>query len=188
SVVTSTTSPKGPVTFAFGGDVHFEGPLATLLGADPNTVLAPVAPLLQRVDVAVVNLETAITTRGTPEPKAYTFRAPASALTALAAAGIDVANEANNHGVDYGPDGLVDTLAARAAAMPTIAVTGIGENAADAYRPFTRTINGQRIAIVSASQVIDDPLITSWTATPTHAGIASAKDVDRLLAAVRTAR
>jgi poly-gamma-glutamate synthesis protein (capsule biosynthesis protein) len=122
------------------------------------------------------------------EPKEFTFRAPPSALTALAAAGIDVANEANNHGIDFGRDGLVDTLLARAAARRSIAVTGIGLNAADAYRPFRTKVHGQRIAIISASQVIDEGLIASWTATDTQPGIASAKEVDRLLAAVRRAR
>ena len=60
----------------------------------------------------MVNLETAITTGGDPEPKSFTFRAPPSALTALADAGVDVASMANNHGADYGAAGIADTLAA----------------------------------------------------------------------------
>ena len=105
--------PRAAVTLAFAGDVHFEGRLRSLLAADPDDVLAPIAPTLRQYDIAMVNLETAITQRGQPETKAYTFRASASALRALTAAGIDVATEANNHGVDYGPEGLADTLAAR---------------------------------------------------------------------------
>ncbi|WP_435821552.1 CapA family protein [Micromonospora musae] len=46
----------------------------------------------------MINLETAVTTRGTPEPKQFHFRAPASAYDAVKAAGIDVVSIANNHG------------------------------------------------------------------------------------------
>ena len=63
----------------------------------------------------MVNLETAITEGGSPVGKEYNFRAPAQAFEALRVAGVDVVTIANNHGVDYGPDGLADTLAAKAA-------------------------------------------------------------------------
>src|SRR5688572_13662737 len=59
------TGSGEPVTFAFGGDVHFEGSLRARLG-DPSTALASIAPTLAAADVAVVNLETAVTERGTP--------------------------------------------------------------------------------------------------------------------------
>jgi poly-gamma-glutamate synthesis protein (capsule biosynthesis protein) len=189
---TTTTRPKpkptrGSVTFAFAGDVHFEGPLRAKLAANPLTVLAPIAPVLRKADIAMVNLETAITQRGTPEKKIYTFRAPPSALTALAAAGIDVATEANNHGVDLGQVGLADTLVARAQS-PHVRVVGIGQNADDAYGPFRATINGERIAIIGASQLIDDPFRATWPATDSHPGIASAFDIPRLVRAVYDAR
>jgi len=178
---------KGAVTFAFGGDVHFEGPLRGLLERDPDSVLAAIAPTLRSSDIAMVNLETAITDRGKPEAKEYTFRAPASALQALTAAGIDVATEANNHGVDFGTDGLRDTLAARAHS-PGVHVIGIGRDADDAYAPYRATVHGERIAVIAASQVIDGALESTWTASDTHAGIASAKNLPRLLTAVRAAR
>ena len=171
---------------AFGGDVHFEGELRNLLAANPATVLAPIAPVLQSADLAMVNLETAITERGSPQPKQYTFRAPPSAFTALASAGVDVATMANNHGVDYGPVGLSDSLdAIRASHFP---VVGIGANAGAAYAPYRMTVHGERIAIIGATQVIDDALIPTWTATDTHGGLASAKEVARLLTEVRKAR
>jgi poly-gamma-glutamate capsule biosynthesis protein CapA/YwtB (metallophosphatase superfamily) len=68
------------------------------------------AATLTSADLAVVNLETAITRRGRPEPKQFTFRAPPAALDALRAAGVDVATMANNHGMDYGPVGLADSV------------------------------------------------------------------------------
>ena len=175
-----------PLVLAFAGDVHFEDPIAAELRAAPNRVLVSIGPVLERADVAVVNLETAITTRGAPQPKEYVFRAPPSAFAALSAGGIDVASMGNNHGMDYGEVGLRDSLsAARKARFPVI---GIGLNDAQAYRPYRATVRGRRIAIIGATQVLDDHLVSAWTAGPRKPGLASAKDVPRLLRAVREAR
>jgi len=175
-----------PVTLAFGGDVHFESPIRERLASSPASVLAPIAPVLKRADIAMVNLETAVSDRGTPAPKAYVFRAPATAFDALRAGGVDVTTIANNHGMDYGTVGLADTLkAGRRAALP---VVGAGWNDTQAYRPYRQTVNGQRIAIIGATQVLDDHLISAWTAGPRKMGLASAKDEERLLRAVRNAR
>ncbi|MBL8775706.1 MAG: CapA family protein [Acidimicrobiales bacterium] len=177
---------KGPVTFAFGGDVHFEGELRSALEADPGTVLADIAPSLAQADIAMVNLETAITDGGTPEPKTYTFRAPATAFDALRAAGVDVVTMANNHGMDYGPEGFADSLAARdASGLP---VVGIGVDATEAYASHQQVVNGQRIAIFGATDVLDGNLIGRWTATDGQPGLASAKERDRLVGAVAAAR
>jgi poly-gamma-glutamate synthesis protein (capsule biosynthesis protein) len=93
---------------------------------------------------------------------------------------------ANNHGMDYGEAGLRDSLAA--AKRSRFPVIGIGLDGKRAYRPFRRTINGQRIAVIGATQVLDDELIAAWTAGPNKPGLASAKDVPRLLQEVRAAR
>ena len=179
--------PHGkPVVLAFGGDVHFEGVIETELRATPRLVLASIAPVLRSADIAVVNLETAVTDRGAPVSKAFTFRASPAAFTALAAGGVDVASMANNHGLDYGEAGLRDSLAAaKRARFPII---GIGLDDRQAYRPYRATVNGRRIAVIGATQVLDDWLISSWTAGPGKPGLASAKDVPRLLRAVREAR
>jgi len=177
-----------PVTIAFAGDVAFEAELADRLAADPSTVLEPIAGLLSSADLTVVNLETAVTERGEPAPKQFTFRAPPTALEALAAAGVDVASMANNHGLDYGPVGLADTLAAeRASGFPLIGI-GADEAEAEAYAPYLAEIDGQRIAVLAATQVLDSSLIDTWTATAGRGGVASAKRVERLVDAVRATR
>jgi hypothetical protein len=183
----ATREPTGePVTIAFGGDVHFEGAIGSRLAADPATALGPVANVLRRADLAVVNLETAITERGTPAPKDFTFRAPPSALTALKEAGVDVATMANNHGLDFGPVGLRDSLAAaRSARFP---VVGVGRNADEAYRAWQTTVKGQRIAVIGATQVLDSNLAAAWTAGDDKPGMASAYQEAQLLAAVKAAR
>jgi hypothetical protein len=202
----STTTARGPrgngtaVTFAFAGDVNFpeqwdteDGPppdappLAQQVRADPRHVLDPVAPVLSQADLAMVNLETAVTDGGEPVAgKNYHFRSPAASFTALKAAGVDVVNMANNHALDYGPAGMADTFAAIAAAK--IPVTGIGHDAAEAFRPFRTTIKGQRIAILSATDWLEPELVSSWSATETQPGLAFSIDRTRLLAAVRDVR
>ena len=179
--------PTGePVTLAFGGDVHFEGAIESRLSANPATTFGPIANVLKRADLAVVNLETAITERGTPAPKDFTFRAPPSALTALKSAGVDVATMANNHGQDFGLVGLRDSLAAaKAAKFP---VVGVGRNADEAYRAHLVTVKGQRIAVIGATQVLDSSLAAAWTAGEDKPGMASAYEEATLLAAVKEAR
>ncbi len=180
---TTPTRPAGTVTLALAGDVNFSERTAGLLAADPNTALRQAAKQLSKADITMVNLETAITTRGTPSPKQFHFRAPATALRALAAGGVDVATMANNHAADYGDQGLADTLAAIEASP--IPVIGIGATARQAYAPFTATVNGVRLAVLAASQV-QDWTLAAHTAGSDSPGIASAYS-DRLVAAVKAA-
>jgi poly-gamma-glutamate capsule biosynthesis protein CapA/YwtB (metallophosphatase superfamily) len=181
----STEAAKEPITIAFAGDTHFYAQLGARL-ASPRTALGPTIPALKSADFTMVNLETAITTRGTKAPKEFNFRAPASAFTALKAAGVDVVSMANNHGVDFGRVGLADSLAAiKRTGYP---VVGIGKNATQAYKPYYATVKGTRLAVIGATQVLDDNLISSWTATDTHGGLASAKNAPRLIEEVREAR
>jgi poly-gamma-glutamate capsule biosynthesis protein CapA/YwtB (metallophosphatase superfamily) len=179
--------PAGkPVVLAFGGDVHFESTIGSELRAAPRFVLDSIGPVLRSADLAVVNLETAVTDGGTPAAKEFVFRAPSSAFSALAAGGVDVASMANNHGMDYGESGLRDSLAA--AKRNRFPVIGIGLDDTQAYRPYRATVNGQRVAVLGATQVLDDHLMSAWTAGPGKPGLASAKDVPRLLRAVRQAK
>ena len=182
-----------PVRIAVAGDVHFEGVLAPRLRR-PATALAATATALTAADVAIVNLETSVGSGGRPEPgKRFTFSAGASAFTALAAAGIDVASMANNHAVDFGRARLPSTLrAARraAAAEPPLAVVGIGADADRAHRPAITIVRGTKVATLAASAADQDPTADptgAWTAGPGRSGVASALDPRRLLRAVRLA-
>jgi poly-gamma-glutamate synthesis protein (capsule biosynthesis protein) len=180
----SGSPASGPITLAFGGDVHFEAQLAPLL-RHPDDALTSLRPYLSMADVAMVNLETAITNRGTPQPKEFHFRTSPAALRTVAAAGVDVVTMANNHAVDFGRTGLADTLAARRASP--IPVVGIGASAADAYAPAILRVRDRRVAVLGASQLMDWTL-QHFAATPGGAGIAGARPLEPLLTAVRAAR
>ncbi len=180
---TPAPSPKtgAPVKISFGGDVHFAGASAAGLSGNLGTAVDRLAD----ADISVVNLETAVTTRGTPAPKEFTFRAPPVAMNVLRRAGIDVVTVANNHGMDYGRVGLSDTLAA--AAKYHLPVIGAGTNVTAAYQPYLKTVRGVRVAVLAATDVLDTFAISTWPATDSESGLASAKDPTRLLAAVKAA-
>jgi poly-gamma-glutamate synthesis protein (capsule biosynthesis protein) len=171
------------ITLAFAGDVNFERRTAQLL-KNPAIAFGPIASVLKSADFAAVNLETAVTGRGTPQPKTYHFRTTPTAFTAMRDGGVDLVTMANNHVLDYGQAGLADTLAAaRAARFPYV---GIGINAAGAWAPYVTTIRGTPIAIVGVSQVAE--LASSWVATDTRPGEANAINLRRTLDAVRAAK
>jgi poly-gamma-glutamate capsule biosynthesis protein CapA/YwtB (metallophosphatase superfamily) len=163
--------------------VHFTGRTATLL-RHPATAFWPIAALLRSADLTVVNLETAVTSGGAPQPKNYHFRTRPAAFTALHDAGVDIANMANNHVLDYGRAGLADTLAA--AKRAHFPVLGIGSDAAAAWSPYILTVGGIKIAFLGVSQVAE--LASSWVATTRRSGEANAIDLRRTLAAVRAAK
>ena len=177
-----TRSGGGTAELAFAGDVHFEGSAAAALSGRLGSAFG----VLRSADLAVLNLETAITERGTPQPKDFTFRAPARAVTVLRQAGVDAVSVANNHGMDYGRVGLADTLAAaRSAGMPLL---GAGQDDQTAWTPLRREVNGVRISVLAATDVLDDFARTAWLAGPSTPGLASAKDPARLSAGVRAER
>ena len=84
----SATTSTQELTLAFAGDTHFTERTATLL-RNPKTAFGSAAGLLSGADLTILNLETAVTDRGTPEPKTFHFRAQPAAFTALRAAGVE---------------------------------------------------------------------------------------------------
>ncbi|MGW3043539.1 CapA family protein [Kitasatospora sp. NPDC001159] len=178
--------PDGSITVAFAGDVHFEGRTEARLSVQPpEPALGPISRTLADADLSVLNLETAITGRGAPEPKTYTFRTSPKALSVLKDSGVDIVSMANNHAVDFGADGLADTLAAKDSSP--IPVLGVGHNAKEAYAPYVTTVRGAKVAVVAASQV-EDITNQKWRAGADKPGIASALDVPALVKAVETAK
>jgi hypothetical protein len=134
-------------------------------------------------DLTVVNLECPVSTRGTRVPdKQFHFRCDPAALPAARAGGVDVANLANNHSRDYGPDALLDSIAYTEAAG--IAPVGIGEDRAAANAPAIVERGGWRIAVLGFGGVVPAP---EWLAGPSRPGMANGDDIASMTAAVRAA-
>jgi poly-gamma-glutamate capsule biosynthesis protein CapA/YwtB (metallophosphatase superfamily) len=193
-----THSPLNPdwrgdgkeVTFGFAGDVHFAGAVGSRLAQDPATALGDtISQLFAGTQLRMVNLETAVTDNAVcpqPQDKPFIFDAPTTAITALQSASITLATQANDHAMDCGAVGLGQDITA--AAQASFPIIGVGHNAAQAFAPYRKTISGQRIAIFAATQIIGSNLVSTWTATSSQAGVASALNPTELVRAVQAAR
>ena len=189
TATTTTLLTAGPTlgatwTLAFGGDT-----LLTRAVAETTNPFAGIRPPLVDADLAIVNLETAISTRGRAQIKEFTFRSAPSFADRLAASGIDVVSLANNHTLDFGVDALRDTIANLD--RVDVAHVGAGSGIDEALAPAEFDVKGVSVGVLGASQIIPD---TTWPATATRAGIASGgkhtvnAETQRLLDAVRRTR
>jgi poly-gamma-glutamate synthesis protein (capsule biosynthesis protein) len=158
----------------FGGDVDFDRTTRASIAA--GGVDAPwrfLAPSLRSADLAMLNLECSVSTRGRAERKTYTFRGDPTAVIGARRAGVDVFTLANNHTLDYGLDAFADTLAAvHAAGIKTV---GAGADLEQAQAPAVFTVHGRRIAFVGISAIIPAP---KWRAASGHPGVAYADDAE----------
>ncbi len=186
---------SGPdeLTLAFAGDIHFELRLAALLERR-RPALGPITRTLADADVTMVNLETAITNRGTPDPKEleqpgarYYFRTSPEALDLLADAGVDVVGMANNHAADWGSVGFRDTL--RAARRSPIPVVGVGRTQRAAFTPYRISVRGTDVALLAADTSFRESASPLWAAGDATPGVAAARArrPHALLEAVRSA-
>jgi hypothetical protein len=172
-----------PVLLAAVGDIN--------LGNGPGVVMAlrglrfpwtGTAASLRSADVAFGNLECAVSTRGAPVPKEFTFRGRPAALRVMARyAGFDVLNLANNHVGDYGTAAMLDTIGyVRRFGMTPV---GAGASLASAARPRVVERLGLRIAFVGFSNILP----SSFFAGPGRAGTQPATP-ELIAAGVRRAR
>jgi poly-gamma-glutamate synthesis protein (capsule biosynthesis protein) len=102
---------------------------------------------LRGADIAIGNLECALTERTAKLPKRYNFRASRAWADRLRRAGFDALSLANNHTFDYGRQGLADTLGALRASG--IEAPGGGLTAAEARRPRILVRHGVRVALLA---------------------------------------
>ncbi|MBN1378232.1 MAG: CapA family protein [Gammaproteobacteria bacterium] len=125
--------------------------------------------VLQSADIAIGNLETSLTHAGQPfADKKYLFRnSPDKVAAALKQAGFDIVTLANNHSMDYGAEGLLDTLTALDKAG--IRSHGAGENIAEARKAQVFKLeNGLSLAFLAYSNTFPEEF---W-ATRNNAGTA----------------
>lgn len=147
-----------PVRILFGGDTYmgetYRSGRKALADHGYRRAFEGLAPFLAAADHAVLNLEGPLTTR-TTSPLAGLKRwvhagHPVKTPEVLRAHRVDAVSLANNHGMDHGAAGLVDTLDALRAAGPV--PFGAGASEADAARPFTLDLGGRRLHVLGAFQ------------------------------------
>jgi poly-gamma-glutamate synthesis protein (capsule biosynthesis protein) len=138
----------------------------------------------QRDDLTVVNLECSPSKLGTAWVKPWNFRCDTDALPSMAAAGVDIANLANNHGMDYGMEAMLDSRENLLAVG--VEPVGVGADRDAAYTPVVKEINGWTVAVIGSGGV--NPETGSWIATSSLPGMTSGDDTESIAAAIRGAK
>lgn len=171
---TATVLVAGDVTLGFHYEEYVDEKIAK--GAPKDAALAwgfdQVAPLTRAADLFVVNLECPFTARGEKIAKNFNFKARPELVAALLAGGVDVVSLANNHLMDYGAEGLVDTRATLDAAK--IRHFGAGESLLEARAPAVVEVKGIKIAFLGyfflGDRNIEPPEVIASPETPGVAG------------------
>ena len=101
-------------------------------------------------DITVANLECPLTIDGPPHPtKSVVFKARPDNVHGLIYAGIDIVSLANNHTIDYGLEGLINTQNI----LDDVGIlhSGAGANSYESYQPLIINKNGLNLAFLASS-------------------------------------
>jgi len=145
------------------------GPLSLPLAfgdiwGDALDELARLAP-----DVRIINLETAVTAAGRPDPKGINYRMHPHNIDCLQAAAPGCCVLANNHVLDWGTPGLLDTLATLDRAG--LGHAGAGRNATEAAAPRVLPVAGKGRVLVFAFGHDSSGVTANYAAGPARPGI-----------------
>ena len=117
----------------------------------------------------IVNLETSITKSAGYLPKGINYRMSPDNIGVLTAAAIDCCVLANNHVLDFGRDGLLETLDTLHGAG--IATVGAGRTPAEAQAPAVIELPGGGRVLVFAFGHRSSGIPADWAAGATRPGI-----------------
>jgi poly-gamma-glutamate synthesis protein (capsule biosynthesis protein) len=135
------------VVLVFLGDIGLGRSMERQLARyGPTHPWEGIEPILNEADLTVANLEGVLTTQGEPLNKSYLIRAHPDWGQALLKGGLDLLTLANNHALDFGPEGLDETSTTLQALG--MAIVGAGPSKQAAHRPALFDLNGVRVAIL----------------------------------------
>jgi poly-gamma-glutamate capsule biosynthesis protein CapA/YwtB (metallophosphatase superfamily) len=177
--------------------------------ADYAGIFSGCRSTLQQADLGFAQLETTIAEHGAKVPNARLAMRSAPAMARAARdAGFHVMSFAGNHCLDFGYEAFDETF--RHAAAAGLALSGAGQNLAEARAPQILAVKGVRVAILAASSILPegyaaeadkpgcaplrvfthyDPIETDQPGTPPRIrSFAHRGDLDALVKAIRDAR
>jgi poly-gamma-glutamate synthesis protein (capsule biosynthesis protein) len=142
-------------------------------------------------DARIVNLETSVTTSDDWLDKGINYRMHPANVACLTAARIDCCVLANNHVLDWGRAGLVETLEVLQAAGLRTAGAGRNRTEANAVTAIPLARGGR--VLVAAYGMPSSGVPPQWAATDTSPGVAvledlSDRNLDRVARAVRASK
>lgn len=180
--------PVEIVKLLFVGDINLGTKVGESVvsngGGDYNFIFSPVASYIKSFDLAIGNLESIISDKGTTTKPVtgVDLRADPAAVNGLVGAGFDIVNVANNHAGDFGEAGMVDSFSRLTAAG--IDFVGGGINYTAARKPVIKEIKGIKIACLGYTNVqmymdswyAGQVPTSRWIATNSRPGVAWAHD------------
>jgi poly-gamma-glutamate capsule biosynthesis protein CapA/YwtB (metallophosphatase superfamily) len=128
----------GDVIITAVGDMIFNEQISNL----PEPYHKQLFRIMQEADVAYGNLEFSLNDHPELQRPFYNFRAPIEFRWEAAAIGINLVSMANNHALDFGPEGLKECL--RALDLTQITHAGAGLTLAEAHEPGTMDVQSQK--------------------------------------------
>jgi len=151
--------------------------------AESLGVFGELKPLLAEADIALGNLEGPLTERPPVAPPwRFCLRGHPRYAGILRSVGFGVLDLANNHIMDYGWEGVEETLDVLSKAG--IRTFGAGVNLAAARTPLRMTIGAVNVAFLGYSDV---PVNLPIFATPTRPGVAGAQ-ISSMIRDIQAAR
>lgn len=137
------------VKLAAVGDIAFVGLY------DRESVIDPfeeVKSIFSQHDIVIGNMESVFTKTNQAIPGKCTLRSNPRWAEKIKEAGINVLSLANNHVMDYGVNGLIDTI--DVLQDSGISIVGAGYNTEEASKPLYIDVNNTKVAILARSDVI----------------------------------
>jgi poly-gamma-glutamate synthesis protein (capsule biosynthesis protein) len=119
----------------------------------------------------VINLETSVTLSEDFEPKGINYRVSPENAACLTEAGVDCCDLANNHVLDWGRAGLIDTL--NALDRLGFKTAGAGRNLAEAKAPAMLEVPGEGRLLVFALASPTSGVPGHWAADARTPGVNS---------------
>jgi poly-gamma-glutamate synthesis protein (capsule biosynthesis protein) len=137
---------------------------------------------LERADLRIANLETAVTSAETPWPeKGIHYRMHPQNVGCLTAPQISACALANNHVLDWGYDGLSETL--KTLDVAGISHGGAGSDAEEALQPAVLNVTGNGRLLLFSFGSSTSGIPQDWRATSISPGVNLLDDLSEATAA-----
>lgn len=145
-----SVTPSGDIVLLFGGDVNLDADYNNFrgVGTAKDFIDKTLLNEMNSADVFMHGNLSALTDSENGMKKTYLFKADPEEAGLLVELGTDIVSLANNHSLDFGAEGLADTMAALDS--NGIAYVGAGANEESAKEPYYLEIGGKRIAFTAA--------------------------------------
>jgi poly-gamma-glutamate synthesis protein (capsule biosynthesis protein) len=126
-------------------------------------------------DLRIINLETAVTTSEDHEDKGINYRMHPENIPCIREAGIDCSSLANNHILDWGYPGLIETLETLEKAG--VKSAGAGRSLDEAESPAVMDVEGKGRVILFSFGAVTSGIPSYWAAFGNKPGVNLLKDL-----------